>query len=257
MRAVGAVWLAWWILCCGAGLGGYGGGGVAVAQQAVFRAFQTPDNEVALTFDDGPHAVLTPRLLDSLQTLKKSNNIAAHVTFFVMGVKVAMHPQILKRAVEEGHEIANHVWNHPVMTQIPWEDMKSQLYHTSEAIYNATGKFPTVMRPPYGKTTNPINGRILKEIHLPVILWSLDTLDWQRPSVDQIVSKAVQKSKPGTIILCHDIHPNTVEAIPILVKQLADQGYSFLTVTEMIQKYSPKSLGGNAAPPSGFKLKEK
>lgn len=224
------------------------------AQQAVFRAFNTPEKHVALTFDDGPHAILTPRLLDALVDLKKKKKIEAHITFFVMGVKAVMHPEIIKRAVDEGHEVANHLWNHPVMSQIPWEDMKSQLFYTSEAIHNATGKYPTVMRPPYGKTTNPINNRILKELHLPVILWSLDTLDWQRPSVDLIVKKAVQKTKPGTIILCHDIHPNTVEAIPLIIEQLSEQGYVFRTVTEMIQQFNPKSLLGSTAPPKGFKL---
>ncbi len=91
---------------------------------------------VALTFDDGPHTTLTPKLLDSLQKLN------AKVTFFVMGVKLASRAAVLQRAVLEGHEIANHAWNHPVMTKIPFEEVKYQLELTSEAIYNATGKKP-------------------------------------------------------------------------------------------------------------------
>ncbi len=229
---------------------------VVFGQQSTFYAFgpEHPSGEknIALTFDDGPHRILTTRLLDSLQKLKQTQNISAHVTFFVMGVKVLMHPDILHRSVKEGHEVANHAWNHPVISQIPWEDLQSQMYHTSQAIFNATGQWPKVMRPPYGKTNGRLNNRVFKELHLPVILWSLDTLDWQRPRVDAIVKKAVDKAKPGSVILCHDIHPNTVQAIPLIVQQLSSRGFIFRSVSEMIALYSPKSLPKSSAPPPAF-----
>ena len=81
-----------------------------------------------------------------------------------------------------------------------------------------------------------------KETHLPAILWSLDTLDWKRPSIDDIVNLAVKKVKPGSIVLCHDIHPNTVAAIPLIVQKLSEQGYIFKTVSELIRRFSPKTL---------------
>lgn len=184
---------------------------------------------VALTFDDGPHTTLTPKLLDSLQKLN------AKVTFFVMGVKLASRAAVLQRAVLEGHEIANHAWNHPVMTKIPFEEVKYQLELTNEAIYNATGKKPLVMRPPYGNTNRKLNQRIYDATRLPSIIWSLDTIDWKRPPSEEIVKRAVSKAVGGTIFLCHDIHPGTVEAIPILVGQLQQKGFVFKTVSELIK----------------------
>lgn len=131
---------------------------------------------IALTFDDGPHSILTPRLLDILKT----KNIK--VTFFVMGIKVVMHPEIIKRAFDEGHEIANHVWNHPVLTKIKREDVQTQIERTSQAIESITNKKPTTMRPPYGNTNNRLNNFIYNNDKLSVILWSFDTQDWKRLS---------------------------------------------------------------------------
>lgn len=189
---------------------------------------------VALTFDDGPHAILTPLLLDRL------NGTNAKVTFFVMGVKVVMHPDIVRRAIMEGHEVANHVWDHPVLTKIPWQDVKDQIMRTSEAVFNISGYTPKSMRPPYGNTNRGLNNRIYSETKLPVIMWSLDTLDWTRPKPVDIIKKIIQKVKPGTIILCHDIHPGTIEAIPEIVQQLQEKGYSFKTVSDMIALHFPQ-----------------
>jgi peptidoglycan/xylan/chitin deacetylase (PgdA/CDA1 family) len=189
---------------------------------------------VALTFDDGPHAILTPLLLDRL------NNTNAKVTFFVMGVKVVLHPDIVRRALKEGHEVANHVWDHPVLTKIPWQVARDQILRTSEAVFNVSGYTPKTMRPPYGNTNRGLNNRIYSETKLPVIMWSLDTLDWMRPNPKEIVKKILQKVKPGTVILCHDIHPGTIEAIPEIVQQLHEQGYSFKTVSEMIAIHYPQ-----------------
>lgn len=217
---------------------------LAVGQDASFYSFRTEAHQkyVALTFDDGPHEVLTPRLIESVASLKSSHNITAYMTFFVMGVKVEMHPEVLRSVLAHGHEVANHVYNHPVITQISWEELKNQLMYTSEAIFNATGSRPSVMRPPYGKTSKGLNNRIYKETRMPAILWSLDTLDWKRPSVDEIVSLVVKRVKSGSIILCHDIHPNTVQAIPVVIQKLHALGYAFKTVSQMIRTFSPKTL---------------
>ena len=217
---------------------------LVAGQDASFYSFRTEAHQkyAALTFDDGPHKILTPRLIQSVAALKSSHNITARMTFFVMGVKVEMHPEILRSALAHGHEVANHVYNHPVLTQIPWDELKNQLLYTSDAIFNATGSKPSVMRPPYGKTNKGLNNRINKETRMPAILWSLDTLDWKRPSVDDIVNLVVKRVKSGSIILCHDIHPNTVLAIPIVIRKLSEMGYEFKTVSQMIRLFSPKTL---------------
>lgn len=184
---------------------------------------------VALTFDDGPHKHLTPDLLDALKRLD------AKVTFFVMGIKVIMHPKIVKRAMAEGHEIANHVWNHPVLSKIPLPEVDRQLRMTSEAIYNATSVYPKVMRPPYGNTNRKLNRHISQDDKYPIIMWSLDTNDWRKPSPREIVESVMKKIDDGTVILCHDIHPGTIEAIPLLVQELKKKGFILKTVSELIE----------------------
>ena len=186
-------------------------------------------NRIALTFDDGPHGTLTPKLLDIL----KEKNVK--VTFFVMGVKVAMHPDIIQRAHAEGHEIANHVWDHPVLSKIPRDSVKDQIERTNTAIRNAIAITPKVMRPPYGNTNAKLNDFIYEEENLRVILWSHDTNDWKRPPVSEIVTKTIPMVKSGTVILCHDIHPGTIEAMPQLIDKLHEAGFKFATVSKLIE----------------------
>ena len=163
------------------------------------------ENNIALTFDDGPHGTLTPRLLN---TLKQYN---ASATFYVMGIKVAKHESIITRAVSEGHEIANHVWNHPVLTKISFDAVYDQLLRTNIAIQSIQNFAPKTMRPPYGNTNKNLNSYITEKGNLSVVMWSLDTLDWRRPTPQSIVDLALKKVKKGDIILCHDIHPGTIE----------------------------------------------
>ncbi len=213
---------------------------VCSAQQSTIYSFKpTSDKKyVALTFDDGPHGTLTPKLLDSLK------GTGAKVTFFVMGIKAELHPDILKRAVSEGHEVANHVWDHPVLSKLSFDKVHDQLSRTNTAIKNAIDKLPTVMRPPYGNTNKKLNNYITDTEKLDVIMWSLDTNDWKRPASAEIIKRVVDKVKPGTVILCHDIHPGTIEAMPELVATLQRMGYTLLTVTEMIEMQKQAAAGG-------------
>lgn len=193
---------------------------------------------IAITFDDGPHQFLTPKLLDSL---KESGT---KVTFFVMGIKVRKHPKIIQRAIQEGHDVANHVWNHPVLSRIAYDEVNQQLNDTRMAIANATNGYRVLsMRPPYGNTNKKLNQHISGTNGYPVIMWSLDTLDWKRPTANEIVKKIIEKAKDGTIVLCHDIHPGTIEAIPIAIKQLKEKGFILKTISEMITlHYLQKNL---------------
>jgi peptidoglycan/xylan/chitin deacetylase (PgdA/CDA1 family) len=184
---------------------------------------------IALTFDDGPHAVLTPRLLDVL----KQKNVK--VTFFVMGVKAVIHPNILEREKSEGHEVANHVWDHPVISKISREVLHEQIEKTNNAINKAIGNIPLTMRPPYGNTNPKLNDHIKKNEQLSVIQWSYDTNDWKRPTPEELIKKSLKNVKAGDVILCHDIHPGTIEAMPKLIDGLKELGFNFATVSEMIE----------------------
>src|SRR6266571_5899449 len=140
-----------------------------------FNSVHVDGPYIAMTFDDGPSATLTPKLLDLL---------AAHhikVTFFVLGEMVAEHPEILARAAQEGHEIANHSWSHPNLAKMSQEGVRSQLQRTDDEIKSTTGKRPTLFRPPYGSITEREKRWIHDEFGYDIILWDVDPLDWKRP----------------------------------------------------------------------------
>ncbi len=122
-----------------------------------------------------------------------------------------------------------------MMSKISLSDLHMQLASTTDAIYNASGVSPRLMRPPYGNTNPKLNDHIDRNENLTVVIWSLDTLDWKRPAPQKIVEQTVQRIKPGSVILCHDIHPGTIEAIPLLIAELTKQGYNFLTVSGMLK----------------------
>lgn len=183
---------------------------------------------VALTFDDGPHGVLTPKLLGILRQYH------AKATFFVLGQNVVTHPQILREMVAEGHEVANHSWSHPILAKLPLATVASQLERTNQAIANATGHRPTLMRPPYGAFTHAQREWCMKTYGMPTILWSVDPLDWKRPGSAVVASRIISGARPGGILLMHDIHPGSVEAVPQILSELTRRGYRFVTVSELM-----------------------
>src|SRR5205809_3396613 len=184
---------------------------------------------IAITFDDEPSTVLTPKLLDLL---------AAHhikATFFVIGENVAEHPEIVARAAREGHEIGNHSWSHPNFAKMSQESVRSQLQRTDDAIKNATGKRPTLLRPPYGSITEREKRWIHDEFGYEIILWDVDPLDWKRPGPAVVRSRILKETRPGSIVLSHDIHPGTIEAMPSTLDELEAKGFKFVTVSELIR----------------------
>lgn len=183
---------------------------------------------IAMTFDDGPHPSNTPRLLDIL----KQRNIKA--TFFVVGTNVRAYPQIMRRMVAEGHEIANHTNSHAYLTKISSDAIRRELSVTHQAIVSATGIAPRVMRPPYGAITADQKAWIKSEFGYPSIMWSVDPEDWKRPGVSVVTSRLVSGASPGGILLAHDIHAPTIDAMPSTLDQLLAKGYRFVTVSQLI-----------------------
>src|SRR3989440_5011502 len=188
---------------------------------------------IALTFDDGPNATLTPKLLDLLA--------ARHLkaTFFVVGQNAADHPEILKRAVREGHEIANHSWSHPNLGKMSDEGVRRELQKTDDAIVAAIGKRPTLMRPPYGSITARQKKWIHEEFGYRIIIWDVDPLDWKRPGPSVVTARILKETKAGSIVLSHDIHPPTIEAMPATFDQLMRKGFKSVTVTELLGMATP------------------
>ncbi len=191
---------------------------------------------VAMTFDDGPSPKLTPRLLDTL----KQRGIRA--TFFVVGKNAAEFPDILKRAVAEGHEIGNHSWSHPQLTHLGAAGVAGEIEKTNAAIKAAIGHNPVLMRPPYGATTAALDRRFNQEWGLKVILWDVDPLDWKYRNSARVEREILSQIKPGSIVLSHDIHATTVAAMPATLDALIARGFKFVTVSELI------AMEGSQAP---------
>lgn len=179
---------------------------------------------VALTFDDGPDQVLTPKLLDILA----AENVKA--TFYVVGQRVAAWPGIVQRAFQEGHEIGNHTWDHPQLTSLSSREVQAEFSKTDAAIKAATGVAPATIRAPYGSQSARI-----AEIAAPrpLVLWDTDTLDWLHQDRDY-VTRAADRAPVGKIVLLHDIHRPTIAAVPGIIKDLKARGLSFVTISEFL-----------------------
>ena len=180
---------------------------------------------VALTFDDGPNTKVTPQILEILKKYE------AKATFFMVGRNVSKNQAIVKQMYEEGHEIGNHTWNHPKLTNLSNASVKQEVDNTSNAIYKAIGQNPTVFRPPYGATSNQVRS----VLSIPTILWSIDTLDWKHRNADKILSYVKASAKDGSIILMHDIHQSTANGLENVILYLQKQGYELVTVSEILQ----------------------
>ena len=188
---------------------------------------------VALTFDDGPDAYYIPQILKIL----KQNNVKA--TFFIVGLRAQSHPDMVKRIVTEGHTIGNHSWDHPVLSKLPADRVKEEVQKTEQLLYNITGLKTAMFRPPYGLTTPQITNEI-SSLGYKIIDWSIDTKDWAKTPVPQIMDYINDELYPGGIILQHcsggkgsDLS-NTIEALPQIISSLRSQGYSFVTVQDLL-----------------------
>lgn len=190
---------------------------------------------IALTFDDGP-GPYTAQLLDIL------DQHGAKATFFLIGSKVSAQADVLRRMHARGHQLGNHSWSHPELPKLPIDQIAGEINRTNDAIKQATGVTPAILRPPYGA----VNGVVLEQIRtrgMSSILWSVDTRDWADRNSQIVCSRAVTGARPGAIILMHDIHQTSVGAVPCILSALQQQGYSFVTV---------QGLLGNTTPGAGY-----
>lgn len=213
-------------------------------RKSVYTRCETALPLIAITFDDGPDPVLTPRLLDLLKERK------IHATFFLVGKNAAAFPDVVKRIADEGHELGNHSWSHPLLTQLGKDSVESQLRRTHDAIVKACGVAPLLYRPPYGAVTAAQRARIEKSFGYPAILWDVDPQDWQHPrNAQKVYDRIHSQTRAGSIILCHDIHETTIAAMPATLDDLTARGYRFATVTQLIAYTTPQDFVGPPAPP--------
>ncbi|WJV28346.1 polysaccharide deacetylase family protein [Rossellomorea sp. AcN35-11] len=182
---------------------------------------------VALTFDDGPSPKVTP---DILKTLKEHY---AKATFFMLGSQVDFYPDLAKKVSEDGHEIANHTLHHRDLSQLGQEQIEHQIKESEKIITKATGQENLLIRPPYGAYNDKVES-VAQAANEPLILWSVDSLDWQSLNEQDVITTVEHEVVPNSIVLLHDIHPSTGKALPELLSALEDQGYEFVTVSQLL-----------------------
>ena len=192
----------------------------------LYKAYYEKKNQkvVALTFDDGPNPATTNQALDTL------SKYGIKATFFVLGKNVSGNEEILKRMKADGHVIGNHSWSHPVLSKLSLDEAKKQITDTEDALTKVLGSSSKLMRPPYGAITDDIRN----SLDLSFIMWDVDSLDWKSKNEASILTEIQRQVRNGSIILMHDIHAETVNALPKIIDYLKEQGYHFVTVPEML-----------------------
>lgn len=181
---------------------------------------------IALTFDDGPSAH-TDRLLD---IFKKHGGKG---TFFVIGNLIDKRPNTVKRIVADGHEIGGHSWDHKQFTTLSEKALTDQIVKTRTKIKSITGVDTYLVRPPYGAHNEFVRG-VAAKLGVPFISWSVDTVDWKTKNAQAVYNEIMKNAKNGSIILCHDLHKTTVDAMETVIPKLIADGYQLVTVSELL-----------------------
>ena len=196
----------------------------------VIREGNRNSQKIALTFDDGPHPYRTDEVLNLLE------RYGIKATFFVIGENVSYYPEPFKRTVDLGHEIGNHTYHHALLSETCEKTIVEEIQKTDEIIYQTAGYRSKVFRPPEG-AYGECALKAAQSMEYRVILWTVDTRDWERPPANAIVENVMKNVRGGSILLFHDYmakNAQTLEALEILIPKLLEQGYEFVTVSELI-----------------------
>lgn len=194
------------------------------------RSATTETNRIALTFDDGPHPRLTPRILDIL------DRYGVRATFFMIGKNVGDYPQAAREVAARGHEIGNHTASHRRLYGASEERAERELNDCADKIEEICGVRPRLFRPPEGAVDETVE-TVSERNGYEVILWSIDTRDWESKNANAIVNRVLSAVKPGDIILMHDFigtNSKTPEALEILLPKLLARGFEPVTVSELL-----------------------
>jgi peptidoglycan/xylan/chitin deacetylase (PgdA/CDA1 family) len=197
----------------------------------IFSGTTACGKKIALTFDDGPHPVKTPKILELLA------KHGVRATFFIVGSLAEYHPEIVKREAELGHELANHSYTHPRLSKLTEAEIKAEIERADDVIKKAAGVTPRLFRPPEGAYSKNIVS-IAASLGKQTVIWTVDTMDWAREPAEKIVENVKANVTSGSIILFHDCTRDgtfPLEALSVLLPYLKAQGYEFVTVSELIE----------------------
>ena len=188
------------------------------------------DMKIALTFDDGPHPRITPKILDILA------EYGIKATFFEVGENIELYPDVSRRVVAEGHEIGNHTYTHPHLAKTDYCSLLDEVSRCEKTITEITGVKPSLFRPPEGVIDGKVR-KVAENSGYSLIVWTVDTRDWAKTSADAIVKNVLGNINSGDIILMHDYtsgNCHTIEALRRMIPALRDMGYEFVTVGELL-----------------------
>lgn len=200
--------------------------------KGVINKVSTSEKVVAITFDDGPNPVYTPQVLEIFEA------VSGKATFFMIGEQLEKHPEVAKLVAEKGHEIGNHTYTHPNLTELSEADAHKELAQTESKIEELIGAKPTIMRPPFFGFNEYVQ-KVVDQFDYPVIgALNGEATDWEMPGVDPIYSKSLKHADNGSILIFHDgfgDRSQSVEAVRLLVNKLHGQGFQFVTVSELLK----------------------
>ena len=223
------------------------GGPVIDAGEGQPRSASPKPRTIALTFDDGPDPVWTPKILDLLKAHK------VHATFFVVGTEIAAHPALARRIVAEGHQIAVHTFTHANLTTVAGWRRDMELRQSQSILAGATGVTTTLLRPPYSSEPAELTDRDWESIEATrkagylTVLTTQDSEDWRKPGTTQIIANSMPRSSAGQVLLMHDAggdRSQTVEALSKLVPRLKARGFRFATVSDAVGLPDPTRKAG-------------
>jgi len=184
---------------------------------------------IALTFDDGPDADATMKIIDIL------NDYDIPGTFFLIGQQIDRYPEMVRIITENGHSIGNHSWSHKRPTDLSIEELMNEVTKAEQRI-NSNGTATKLYRPPYG-IVNPLQMPVLIEAGYRVICWSVDSMDWYFDNPEQIAACVTESAHPGAIVLMHSAggqnnRQATIEALPVIIETLSEKGYRFISLDQ-------------------------
>ncbi len=199
------------------------------AETVVFRSAKTEEKRIALTFDDGPHPKQTPQILEIL------SRYGIKATFFMVGENVTYYPKAAEMVLAEGHEVGNHTFSHAHVGHLDIGRIREELVRCEDVLEELGEYRPHLFRPPEGSVT-PYVEHCVDAGDYALILWSLDTRDWECKDADLIAKRVLEEVEPGDIILMHDYiaGSETPKALEILLPKLLGQGYEFVTVSQLL-----------------------
>lgn len=194
---------------------------------------------IAITFDDGPSEVVTPRILKLLAKHK------VPATFSVVGRNVQAHPELIKQMTDQGCEIVNHTWQHENLKDMTEEQIAESVLRTEEAIWKACGEHAVFVRPPY-RSSDSRTADVLKTLGKAQLLWNVDPEDWKSKNADTIIRLVLGNVKDQSTVILHDIYPSTYEAAAGFIPELASRGFEFVTVSELLRRKNITVIPGES-----------